>query len=79
MIKYTSVAHYIAGIITALAYMVSWVLPLCGLLVFLVYELNQSQNIPDPAYEEIMEFAIGYFASLFILEIYAIILLWVVN
>jgi len=61
--KYTSVAHYIAGIITALSYKIHWVLVPCGLPVFLAYEINQSQNIPDPAYEEIMEFAIGFFVT----------------
>ena len=67
MWRYRNAAHYLAGALTALSALVSWVLPLVGAGVFLVYELQEDKILHDEAYPDILEFAIGYFTTCAIL------------
>ena len=63
MIKYTSVAHYIAGSITALSYMAHWILVPCGMIIFLFYEVDEDYHISDQAFIDIREFMVAYFIT----------------
>jgi len=65
--RYRNVAHYLAGLISALSSLVSWVLPLTGAVIFLVYELQEDKILHDEAYPDILEFAVGYFIACAIL------------
>lgn len=63
MWRYRNAAHYVAGVITALAVTVSWVLVLAALAIFMAYELDEDWHLYDEAYHDILEFAIGFFAA----------------
>ena len=60
---YRNFAHYLVGIIIALSSLVNWVLPLCGLALFLVYEVDEDYHISDQAFRDILEAAIGFFTT----------------
>jgi hypothetical protein len=62
-----SVSHFLAGLLSSLAVIVSPVLTVIGFLVFLIYELDEEWKLTDPAYEEIREYGIGYFLGVALL------------
>jgi len=57
---YRDIAHYLAGIITALSYFLSPVLPFLGLGLFIVYKLYQHWQFRHRAYHDILEFTIAF-------------------
>ena len=61
MPKYRNIAHYLAGILTALSCEVNWVLPIVGAILFLAYEVDEDWHISDEAFHDILEFMIGFF------------------
>lgn len=63
MWRYRNLAHYLAGIITAVSSLVSWVLPLVGAIFFLTYEVDEDWHIRDKAYHDILEAMIGFFVA----------------
>jgi len=62
--RYRNIAHYLAGIITALSYILSPVLPILGAGLFIIYELNEDWHLHDRAYHDILEFMIGFYFCL---------------
>lgn len=62
-----SLAHILAGIITALALLTH--LTAAGILMFLlftIYELDERQEIHDYAFPDLREYAISFFAVILI-------------
>lgn len=61
------VAHFLAGLLSALGVMVNPVLAIVGFLVFLCYEVDESWHIPDPAFQELREYGYGFYLGIVIL------------
>lgn len=61
------VAHFLAGLLSALAVLVNPVLSVLGFLIFWLYELNEELHLKDAFYEELREYACGFFLGVVIL------------
>lgn len=70
---YRSAAHYIAGILICLSSSISWVLPVIGTAMFLVYEIDEDWHLYDQAYHDILECMLGFFVAVGIFLIYEVI------
>jgi hypothetical protein len=57
----SSIAHFASGLTSSLAVIVSPVLSVLGVILFLLYELDEDWRLGDYAYQEIMEFATGFY------------------
>ena len=63
-------SHVVAGLISALAILISPVLTVVGFLVFTLYEMNQDFHKDDYFDEELMEYGIGFFLGIVVLLIW---------
>lgn len=63
------IAHFLAGILSALAVIVSPILSVLGVLIFIVYELDQDLRKSDFMDEECAEMGYGFFLGVVILLI----------
>ena len=61
-----SPAHWIAGLLSAISVVIHPVLPICGCVLFIIYEVSQDWK---SAYRDALEFMIAFFGG--------IILLWI--
>jgi hypothetical protein len=59
-----TVAHVVAGFLAALATVWYPVLGVVATLLFLVYELDEQWHLSDVAYEQILEYSIGYYLGI---------------
>lgn len=64
MYKLRHPAHYLAGIIAAVAGIFNPYYTLGGIALFLVYEIWQDVTKHDKSYWDILEFVIAYFVSI---------------
>jgi hypothetical protein len=55
------IAHFTSGLISSLAVIVSPVLSVLGVILFILYEFDEEWKLSDYAYQEIMEFATGFY------------------
>ena len=74
MWRYQNAAHYLAGVLTAVSGEVSTMLPLVGAMLFLAYEVNEDWHLHDQAYQDILEFMLGFFMAVTGLIIWRLIL-----
>lgn len=63
----TSLAHYVAGAITAIATTINPIAAIIGFLGFIIYEVDEDWHLNDKAFHDIKEYMIGYFATLTLL------------
>jgi len=65
--KLTSIAHYVAGAITAIATTANPIAAIIGFLGFMIYELDEDWHLSDKAFRDIKEFMIGFYVALALL------------
>lgn len=58
------IAHYLTGVLITLSVLVHWILPVVGVLLFLVYEFDEDWHLNDKAFKDILECAIGFFIAI---------------
>jgi hypothetical protein len=58
------VAHVAAGFLAALATIWYPALGVVATLLFLVYELDEQWRLSDVAYEQILEYSVGYYLGI---------------
>jgi len=56
-------AHFLAGLVSALAVEIHWALTLVGFLVFLVYEGDEEKVLGDALFQEMLEYGLGFYAG----------------
>jgi hypothetical protein len=54
------VAHVVYGLLSALAVRVNPILTIVMAAVFIIYELDEEWRLNDVAYDELMEFMLGF-------------------
>jgi len=62
-----TLSHMTAGVLTALATLVSPVLPAVLFGGFMIYELNEDWHITDQAFKDILEYCYGLFGTVLVL------------
>jgi hypothetical protein len=58
------IAHAVAGLLASLATFMSPAVGVVAVALFIIYELDEEWHLEDESYQDIAEFAIGYYAGI---------------
>ena len=63
MVKLTSLAHVVAGVLTSVASFLNPTLAVLMFVGFIIYELNEDWHLSDESFQDILEYLIGLYGG----------------